>query len=274
MIPNILSIAGSDPSGGAGIQADLKTISANGGYAMAALTALTAQNTQGVSGVEHVDPDFVARQIDAVFADVRVDAVKIGMIATAAIAEAVADALVRHGARRVVLDPVMVAKGGDRLLDESATGTLLTRLLPLAGVLTPNLPEAAVLLGCDEASSREEMLSQAEALRALGPEAVLLKGGHLDGAGSPDLLHTGAEALWLEAPRVPTKNTHGTGCTLSSAIAAQWARHDEVTAACRAAKAYVSRAIGGADALSVGSGHGPLDHFVDRRDERDGSSSA
>ena len=260
-IPNVLAIAGSDPSGGAGVQADLKTISANGGYAMAALTALTAQNTRGVSGVETLDPDFVARQLDAVFTDVRVDAVKISMIATADIAAAVADALARHGARRVVLDPVMVAKGGDRLLDENAVEVLRTRLIPLAGLLTPNLPEAAVLLGEPEASSREAMRSQAEALRALGPETVLLKGGHLDGEDSPDLLCTGSGSLWLEAPRVATKNTHGTGCTLSSAIAAQWARQDDVEAACRDAKRYVSRAIAGADALSVGSGHGPVDHF-------------
>ena len=273
MIPNVLAIAGSDPSGGAGVQADLKTVSANGGYAMAALTALTVQNTQGVSGVERVAPDFVAQQIEAVFADVRVDAVKIGMIATAGIAEAVADALASRGATRIVLDPVMVAKGGDRLLDESATRTLAARLLPLAGLLTPNLPEAAALLGQDEASSREEMLRQAEALRALGPEAVLLKGGHLDGADSPDLLHTGSDALWLEAPRIDTRNTHGTGCTLSSAIATRWARHGDLAAACRSAKAYVSRAIAGADALSVGSGHGPLDHFFFLRKEWNGSSS-
>lgn len=273
MIPNVLAIAGSDPSGGAGVQADLKTISANGGYAMAALTALTAQNTRGVSGVDHVGPDFVARQIEAVFADVRVDAVKIGMIASAAIAEAVAATLASCGATHVVLDPVMVAKGGDRLLDESATETLNARLLPLAGLLTPNLPEAAVLLGRGEASSREEMLVQAEALRALGPEAVLLKGGHLDGADSPDLLHTGSDTIWLEAPRIGTRNTHGTGCTLSSAIATHWARHGELPVACREAKAYVSRAIVGGDALSVGSGHGPLDHFFFLREERHGTSS-
>lgn len=261
MIPNVLAVAGSDPSGGAGIQADLKAISANGAYAMAALTALTAQNTRGVSGVETVDPAFVAAQIDAVFADVRVDAVKIGMIATADIAAAVADALERHAARRVVLDPVMVAKGGDRLLAEDAVAALTGRLLPLADVLTPNLPEAAALLGRDEATSREAMGEQADALLALGPRAVLLKGGHLDGADSPDLLRTESDAIWLEAPRVATTNTHGTGCTLSSAIAACWARDDDVASACRAAKGYVSDAIAGAGALSVGSGHGPLDHF-------------
>ena len=266
MIPNVLAIAGSDPSGGAGVQADIKTITANGGYAMAALTALTAQNTREVVGVEPVEPAFVARQIDAVFADVRVDAVKVGMIATAAIAEAVADALVRHGARRVVLDPVMIAKGGDRLLAEAAVETLRARLVPLAGVLTPNLPEAAALLGRDEARSRDAMAGQAEALRALGPGAVLLKGGHLDGDASPDLLRTAGTTAWLDAPRVATRNTHGTGCTLSSAVAALWAREDDVETACRLAKDYVSGAIAGADALSVGSGHGPLDHaFALRR---------
>lgn len=261
MIPNILSIAGSDPSGGAGIQADLKAIAANGGYGMAALTALTAQNTQGVSGVELVPPAFVGRQIDSVFADIRVDAVKIGMIATADIAEAVAAALSRNTAQRIVLDPVMVAKGGDRLLAEDAVASLTANLLPLADFLTPNLPEAAALLGDTEAQSRAVMEEQAQRLCALGPKAVLLKGGHLPGDSAPDCLcEAGGAIHWLEAPRTPTSNTHGTGCTLSSALAALLALYPPFEAA-RRAKAFVSGAIAAADELAVGSGHGPLHHF-------------
>lgn len=261
MIPNILSIAGSDPSGGAGIQADLKAISANGGYAMAALTALTAQNTQGVTGVETVAPAFVAQQIATVFADVRVDAVKIGMVATAEIARAIAAELSSQGARNIVLDPVMVAKGGDRLLAEEAVAALIADLLPLADMLTPNLPEAAALLGEAEVTAREAMPGTAERLRALGPRAVLLKGGHLGGDDSPDYLATEAGGLWLEAPRIATKNTHGTGCTLSSALATQLALTGDPAEAARRAKAYLASAIAGADWLDVGSGHGPLDHF-------------
>ncbi len=264
MIPNVLSIAGSDPSGGAGIQADIKAISANGAYAMAALTALTAQNTRGVSGVELVAPGFVAAQIDAVFADVRVDAVKIGMIATAEIAAAVADALARHGARNVVLDPVMVAKGGDRLLAENAVSALRERLMPLARVVTPNLPEAAALLGAREAGSRDEMPAVAEALLALGPEAVLLKGGHLPGGESPDYLADASGGTWLEGARVDTANTHGTGCTLSSALAARLAASGDLVTAAREAKAYIAGAIAAADRLDVGHGHGPVHHFFSR----------
>ncbi|MGB5833585.1 MAG: bifunctional hydroxymethylpyrimidine kinase/phosphomethylpyrimidine kinase [Thiohalocapsa sp.] len=261
MIPNVLSIAGSDPSGGAGIQADLKAISANGAYAMAAITALTAQNTRGVSGVELVSADFVATQIDAVFADVRVDAVKIGMIGTSDIARAVADTLVRNRARRVVLDPVMVAKGGDRLLSPEAVAIMIERLLPLAEVLTPNLPEAAALLASTEPSDRKAMVALAERLRALGPRNILLKGGHLGGVDSPDYLATATGGYWLEGARLPTHNTHGTGCTLSSALAAQLARTGHVLEATRLAKAYVAGAIGHADELDVGSGHGPTHHF-------------
>ncbi len=262
MIPTVLSIAGSDPSGGAGIQADIKAISANGGYAMAALTALTAQNTTGVFGVELLSPDFVAQQIDVVFDDIRVDAVKIGMIANAAIATRVAEVLTRRDARRIVLDPVMVAKGGDRLLDPEAVETLRERLLPLAAILTPNLPEAAALLNDTEITHREQMPGLADRLRALGPEAVLLKGGHLAGADSPDYLATATGGVWLEGNRIPTRNTHGTGCTLSSTLATQLAQTDDPVAAARAAKAYVARAIAGADTLDVGSGHGPLHHFA------------
>ncbi len=262
MTPNVLSIAGSDPSGGAGIQADIKAISANGAYAMAAITALTAQSTRGVSAVELVPPAFVTAQIDAIFNDIRVDAVKIGMIGTADIAAAVADALLRHAAANVVLDPVMVAKGGDRLLAEEAIATICERLLPRALVLTPNLPEAAALLGRPEPGSRESMMAFAQALRDLGPIWVLLKGGHLDGEDSPDYLVGPDGGQWLEGPRFATANTHGTGCTLSSALAARLAVTGDVATAAREAKAYISGAIAAADQLDVGSGHGPTHHFA------------
>lgn len=261
MIANILSVAGSDPSGGAGIQADLKAISANGAYAMAAVTALTAQNTQGVSGVHLVPPDFVADQIRAVFDDVRVDAVKVGMIATAEIAEAVAGSLEGRGVP-VVLDPVMIAKGGAPLLQEDAVSVVRDRLLPLASVLTPNLPEAAHLLGAPVAAERDAMVAQGRALCALGATSVLMKGGHLDGAESPDCLVTPEAVHWFEGARVETKNTHGTGCTLSAALAAQLGQGLAVADAVRVAKAYVLGAIQGAGDLSVGSGHGPTHHFA------------
>src|SRR5271157_3880372 len=191
MIPNVLTIAGSDPSGGAGVQADLKTFSALGAYGMSAITALTAQNTQGVRGVQVIEPDFVAAQIDAIFADVRVDAVKIGMVATAEIAAAIAGRLYHHAARHVVLDPVMVAKSGDRLLREDAVAAVRDRLVPLAGVITPNLPEAAVLLSGSEPATLAQMRQAARALHRTGAQWVLLKGGHLLGDDSTDLLFDG-----------------------------------------------------------------------------------
>ena len=258
--PTALSVAGSDPSGGAGIQADLKSFAARGVYGMAAITALTVQNTQGVADVHLLPPAFVAGQIAAIRADIRVDAVKIGMIASAAIAEAVARALEGLEAP-VVLDPVMVAKGGHPLLPPDAVAALAAHLLPRAAVLTPNLPEAAALLGAESARSRAEMAAQAEALLALGPAAVLLKGGHLEGEDSPDLLVTAAGAHWLEAARTPTANTHGTGCALSSALAAELAKGRPLPEAAPAAKAWLSGAIAGADALAIGRGHGPVDHF-------------
>lgn len=261
MIANVLSVAGSDPSGGAGNQADLKAISANGAFAMAAVTALTAQNTQGVRGVHLVPPDFVTAQIEAVFDDIRVDAVKIGMIATAEIGAAVAAALDRADVP-VVLDPVMIAKGGAPLLQDDAVSVLRERLLPLATVLTPNLPEAAHLLGVSVAEDRDEMVGQGRALCGLGPRAVLMKGGHLAGEDSPDCLVTPETVQWYEGARVATRNTHGTGCTLSSALAALLGRGFTLAEAVHEAKAYVARAIAGADALSVGSGHGPTHHFA------------
>ncbi|MFK7764151.1 MAG: bifunctional hydroxymethylpyrimidine kinase/phosphomethylpyrimidine kinase [Roseobacter sp.] len=261
MIPNVLSIAGSDPSGGAGIQADLKAISANGAFAMAALTALTAQNTQGVSGIHLVPPEFVQSQIKAIFDDIRVDAVKIGMIANAEIAQIVAHALSEFDVR-VILDPVMIAKGGASLLQPDAVTVMRETLLPRAMVLTPNLPEAAHLLGVNVAQTRAEMEIQGHALCALGPQAVLMKGGHLDGQGSPDCLVTESALTWFEATRIQTHNTHGTGCTLSSALAAQIAKGGNIEAAVKAAKSYVATAIAHADTLSVGSGHGPTHHFA------------
>jgi hydroxymethylpyrimidine/phosphomethylpyrimidine kinase len=260
MIRNVLSIAGSDPSGGAGIQADLKTFAARGVYGMAVITALTAQNTQGVSGVEAISPGFVEDQIEAIFEDIRVDAVKIGMIANAGIARAVAGVLSEHRGAPVVLDPVMVAKGGAPLLQPDAVEALTTRLLPLAAVLTPNLPEAAALLGEPVAADRTGMAAQATRLRALGPAAVLVKGGHLEGGGSPDVLATADGLEWFEVERIPTRNTHGTGCTLSSAIAAELAKGAPATEAVATAKAYLAGAIVAADRLSVGSGHGPVHH--------------
>ncbi|SEO17376.1 hydroxymethylpyrimidine kinase /phosphomethylpyrimidine kinase [Pseudorhodobacter antarcticus] len=259
MIPNILSIAGSDPSGGAGVQADIKAISANGGYAMAVITALTAQNTQGVAAVQMIAPDFVTAQIAAIRADIRVDAVKIGMLGTAAIIGAVLTGLSGLGAP-IVLDPVMVAKSGDRLLRAGAVAALRTAL-PIATVVTPNLPEAADLLGVPEAVTRAEMQAQAHALLALGPHAVLLKGGHLPGGECPDLLANAAGLVWLPGVRHVTRKTHGTGCTLSSALATFLGFGLPLPEAAARAKAYVARAIATADALTVGTGHGPTHHF-------------
>jgi hydroxymethylpyrimidine/phosphomethylpyrimidine kinase len=261
MIRNVLSIAGSDPSGGAGIQADLKAFSARGVYGMAVLTALTAQNTQGVSGVHLVPPQFVADQIKAVFADIRVDAIKIGMIANAGIAEAVADALEPHRGIPVVLDPVMVAKGGASLLAREAVEALIRRLLPLATILTPNLPEAAALLNEPVAEDRATMAAQARRLVGLGPANVLVKGGHLESEESPDVLASDQGDIWLEGRRIPTPNTHGTGCTLSSAIAAELAKGSSPAEAVAAAKRYLAEAVAQANTLSVGSGHGPVQHF-------------
>lgn len=260
-IPNVLTIAGTDPSGGAGIQADLKAFSALGAYGCAVITALVAQNTRGVQAVELVSPAFVARQIDCLLADVRIDAVKIGMLATGEIVRVVADALRRHGLTRVVVDPVMVAKSGDRLLDPDAVAALREELLPLAMVVTPNLPEAADLLGRAPAQRRDEMPEIAAALLALGPRAVLLKGGHLEEAESPDLLLSAAGSVTLAAPRIATRNTHGTGCTLSAAIAALLPQRPDLETAVREAKTYLTGALEAADRLSVGGGHGPLHHF-------------
>lgn len=260
-IPNVLSIAGSDPSGGAGIQADLKTFSARRCYGMAVLTALTAQNTVGVSAVHVLPAEFVVDQLITIREDIHVDAIKIGMIATADIAVAVAETLAHFSSTPVVLDPVMIAKGGAALLRDDAIEAVRRQLLPRAAVITPNLPEAARLLDVAIATTRAEMERQAMLLRALGAKAVLLKGGHLDGDTSPDCLVTEHERHWFEQPRIDTRHTHGTGCTLSAALAAELARGAPLVDAVSTAKRYVSGAIEGAHQLRVGSGHGPTHHF-------------
>jgi hydroxymethylpyrimidine/phosphomethylpyrimidine kinase len=259
--PVALTIAGSDSSGGAGIQADLKTFAALGVYGASVITALTAQNTTGVSGVHLVPADFVTAQIDAVFSDLDVNAVKIGMVAQLATIDAIAAALTRWSPKQVVLDPVMVATSGDRLLATDAVEALRSELIPRASLVTPNLPEAAALLDEPVASSDVIIESQGKRLLAMGCRAVLIKGGHGQGAESIDYLFTGNGIIALAAPRIATKNTHGTGCSLSSAIAAALARGEGLESAVRQAKAWVSAAIAAADQFSVGHGHGPIHHF-------------
>jgi hydroxymethylpyrimidine/phosphomethylpyrimidine kinase len=261
MTPIALTIAGSDSSGGAGIQADLKTFAALGVYGASAITALTAQNTTGVRGVHPVPADFVTAQIDAVFEDLTVGAVKIGMVGARAAIDAVAAGLRRWAPKHVVLDPVMVATSGDRLLPADAVEALRTTLIPLATILTPNLPEAAALLDEQPASSEAAIEAQGRRLLALGCPAVLIKGGHGQGAASIDYLVHDSGIEQLSAARVATENTHGTGCSLSSAIAAGLAKGETLEQAVRNAKAFVSAAIATADRFAVGHGHGPIHHF-------------
>jgi hydroxymethylpyrimidine/phosphomethylpyrimidine kinase len=262
---NVVTIAGVDPSGGAGVLADVKAISAQRAYACAVITALTAQNTQAVTGIQPVPAAFVRQQIDVLLADVALDAAKIGMLGGRPVIEAVAQALERRAPPHVVLDPVMVAKSGDALLEKNAVGALRDALLPLATVITPNLPEAGVLLDSRAPDSLREMRQAAERLRDRMPHAgsrwVLLKGGHLPYGDAIDLLTDGDKMIELAAPRVATKNTHGTGCTLSSALAALLPQSANVPEAARSAKAYLTQAIAHADELSVGRGHGPVHHF-------------
>ncbi len=260
-IPIALTIAGSDSGGGAGIQADLKTFSALGVYGASVITALTAQNTQGVTGIHDTPPDFITAQLDAVFSDLDVKAVKIGMVSRPDAIIAIVEGLQRWKPAHVVLDPVMVATSGDRLLAPEAIDLLRTRLIPAVEIITPNLPEAAALLDVPVATTETEIEGQGQKLLALGCPAVLIKGGHGDGPESIDYLVTATSKLRLAAPRTKTKNTHGTGCTLSSAIAAGLARGESLEAAVRAAKTYVSAAIAAADRLDVGKGHGPVHHF-------------
>ena len=259
--PVALTIAGSDSSGGAGIQADLKTFAAFGVYGASVITALTAQNTQGVSGIHQVPAEFVTAQMDAVFGDLDVGAVKIGMVAQLSTINAIVAGLARWSPKHVVLDPVMVATSGDRLLAADAVERLRTKLIPRAALITPNLPEAAALLDEPVAAGEAAIEDQGRRLLALGCDAVLIKGGHGQGAESIDYLVTGGSTLALSAPRIATANTHGTGCSLSSAIAAGLAKGEDLETAVRQAKAWISAAIAAADRFSVGQGHGPIHHF-------------
>lgn len=258
---NALTIAGTDPSGGAGIQADLKTFSALGAYGCSVITALVAQNTRGVQSVYRIEPDFVAAQLDSVLSDVRIDSTKIGMLAETDIVEAVAEQLRRYQNNNVVLDTVMLAKSGDPLLSASAVDTLRKKLLPQVALITPNLPEAAALLDAPSAQTEGEMKAQGQALLAMGCGAVLMKGGHLDDVESPDWLFTRDGEWRFTAPRVQTKNTHGTGCTLSAALAALRPRHSTWADTVQQAKNWLSAALAQADTLEVGHGIGPVHHF-------------
>lgn len=261
MIANVLSIAGSDPSGGAGIQADLKTFSACGCYGMAAITALTAQNTQGVRAVHIPPPEFLGQQIDAIFEDVRVDAVKIGMLASGEIVALVADRLRAHGARNIVVDPVLVATSGDSLGADDVVDAIKTHLFPIATVITPNMPEAARLAGQSLAEDVRGLEATGLALCKAGAAAALVKGGHFSGAQSEDVLVEGEKVSHFNAPRVDTRNTHGTGCTLSSAIAAHLGKGRDLPSAVGLAKAYLTEALKHSTALDAGKGHGPVHHF-------------
>jgi hydroxymethylpyrimidine/phosphomethylpyrimidine kinase len=261
MMPNVLSIAGTDPSGGAGIQADLKSFAANGAYGMAIITAVVSQTTTGVTGVLQMPADVVSLQLDTLLGDVRVDAVKIGMLGDAEVVAAVAGAIDRWRLHDVVLDPVMVAKSGDSLLDPDAITALRDLLLPRVDLITPNLPEAARLLGVAPAADVDTQRKQAEQLQDLGTRRVLLKGGHLAGPTSTDVLVGDGPVAYLTAERVVTTNDHGTGCTLSSAIAALRPQRPTWTQAVRDAKAYLTGALAAADELDVGHGHGPVHHF-------------
>jgi hydroxymethylpyrimidine/phosphomethylpyrimidine kinase len=264
MIPNLLSIAGSDPSGGAGIQADLKTFAALGGYGMAVITALTAQNTQKVSAV-HVPPvDFVAAEIDAIFADIEVAAVKIGMLGSGAVVAKVAERLAFYKPPIIVLDPVLVATSGDSLGSDDVVEALWTHLIPLATLITPNGPEAARLTGGAEPEETADMEKLTADLLARGAKAALVKGGHLKSGKAEDLLAYGKTRRLYSTPRIETKNTHGTGCTLSSAIATYLAQGYPLEDAVAAAKSYLTHALKAAETLHVGHGHGPLNHFAPR----------
>ncbi|AJC67210.1 bifunctional hydroxymethylpyrimidine kinase/phosphomethylpyrimidine kinase [Dickeya zeae] len=259
---NALTIAGTDPSGGAGIQADLKTFSALGAYGTSVITALVAQNTRGVQSVYRIEPTFVAAQLDSVLSDVRIDSAKIGMLAQTDIVETVADRLLRYSVPYVVLDTVMLAKSGDPLLAAEAVEAVRQLLLPRVSLITPNLPEAAALLQCAPADDEHGMRQQGEALLAMGCQAVLMKGGHLSDQESPDwLFMPHAEPVRLSTPRVNTQHTHGTGCTLSAALAALRPRHDNWFDTLSAARAYLQGALEQADSLEVGHGIGPVHHF-------------
>jgi len=258
----VLTIAGSDSGGGAGIQADLKTFSAIGCYGMSVITALTAQNTQGVKAIHAVPPAFAVQQIEAVLSDIGADAIKIGMLYSAELIEAVAQALKKHGARKIVLDPVMVAQSGDKLLQDDAIEAIKENLMPLADVVTPNIPEASVLCG-RQLKQWSDIESAAETLARHGSRSILIKGGHRHENKSTDLLFLAGENRFvsLEADRIETRNNHGTGCTLSSAIASYMAKGSDVEEAVQKAKTFMNHAIAAGAAYKIGHGHGPVHHF-------------
>lgn len=261
--PIVLTIAGSDSGGGAGIQADIKAISATGSYACSVITALTAQNTLGVSGVLPIDVDFVEQQLDAVFSDLNIDVVKIGMLADSNIIQIIAQKLQQYRPKHIVLDPVMVATSGDPLIEESAIATLKSELLPLATLITPNIPEAAKLIGQQAPQDPKQLNAFFAQLRELNTSAVLVKGGHFFGSTESNdyLLYAENQLDVLTAKRVKTNNTHGTGCTLSSAIASFLAQGNELPQAIKRAKAYITKALEHADEIDIGNGHGPVNHF-------------
>ena len=259
--PVALTIAGSDTIAGAGIQADLKTFAALGVYGTTAITALTAQNTKGVSAINEAPADFVKRQIDAVMSDLPVAAVKIGMTASQPIIEVIAERLSHWQAKNVVLDPVMIATSGDRLLADGAIEAMRTTLMPRATLVTPNLPEAAALLDEKVVLTEDDIADQGRRILKFGVPAVLIKGGHGEGPSSIDYLITANGVVSFAAPRIDTKNVHGTGCTLSSAIAAGLAKGEGLEAAIGQAKDYVSAAIANADRLQLSHDHGPIHHF-------------
>ena len=255
-----LTIAGSDPSGGAGIQADLKAFSALGAYGMSVITALTAQSTQGVNGVHAIPAEFIEAQFNTLYQDIHIDSVKIGMLMNKEIVTTVHQLLNNHPIANIVLDTVMIAKGGHPLLKADAISAIRDLLLPLATIITPNLPEAAALLDCSEAKNEEQMQQQGYELLKLGCQAVLMKGGHLPSQESPDYLITHDNIIRMTSPRIATRNTHGTGCTLSAAIAALLPKH-HLEDAIKHAKNYLQGAIEHADSLKIGKGIGPTHHF-------------
>ena len=259
MLKTVLSIAGSDCSGGAGIQADIKTMTMNGVYAMSVITALTAQNTTGVRAIQESTPDFLKQQIDAVFEDIYPDAVKIGMVASGELICVIAERLTYYGARNVVIDPVMVASAGSSLIKQNAVQTLIKELLPIATLLTPNVPEAQVLSGMT-IENKEDMIAAARQIEDRYHCAVLLKGGHRIHDAN-DLLYTNGELTWFEGKRINNPNTHGTGCTLSSAIASNLAKGFPLAESIQRAKDYISGAL--AAMLDLGKGSGPMNHTFD-----------
>ena len=256
---HLLTIAGSDSSGGAGIQADLKTFAAHGCYGMSVITAITAQNTTGVTAIQNITPDVVAAQIDAVFSDIRVDGVKVGMVSTAATIEVIAEKMRQYQPQVLVVDPVMVATSGAYLLEQEARSVLKDKLLPLATLITPNMAEGEVLSG-RKIRSKDDMVQATAVIAGAGAKAVLLKGGHLADTAD-DYLYDGQEGIWFAGQRFANPNTHGTGCSLSSALACELAAGHSLREAAQAAKTYV--ALGIQHGLAVGHGHGPIHHFVD-----------